>query len=168
MRISDWSSDVCSSDLRFALASQKKYDEGATAGFFDGEIAPVVVKGRKGAETIVDRDEHPRPQSTIEGLAKLPTLFEGGIVTAGNASGVNDGAAALIVGTRAAGEKAGAAPLVRIVTTAVAGVEPRVMGLGPVPAAKQVLDRAGMTTAEMDCTEPTEGLASQKTEGRRW
>src|SRR3546814_4217791 len=108
MRISDWSSDVCSSDLRFALASQKKYDEGATAGFFDGEIAPVVVKGRKGAETIVDRDEHPRPQSTIEGLAKLPTLFEGGIVTAGNASGVNDGAAALIVGTRAAGEKAGA------------------------------------------------------------
>src|SRR3546814_8388365 len=60
---------------RFALASQKKYDEGATAGFFDGEIAPVVVKGRKGAETIVDRDEHPRPQSTIEGLAKLPTLF---------------------------------------------------------------------------------------------
>src|SRR3546814_10814011 len=72
---------------RFALASQKKYDEGATAGFFDGETAPVVVKGRKGAETIVDRAEHPRPQSTIEGLAKLPTLFEGGIVTAGNEIG---------------------------------------------------------------------------------
>src|SRR3546814_6006311 len=83
------------------------------------------------------------------------------IVTAGNASGVNDGAAALIVGTRAAGEKAGAAPLVRIVTTAVAGVEPRVMGLGPVPAANKVLDRAGLTLAEIDVIELNEAFASQ-------
>jgi acetyl-CoA C-acetyltransferase len=146
---------------RFALASQQKYDKGATEGFFDGEIAPVTVKGRKGAETIVDRDEHPRPQSTIEALARLPTLFEGGVVTAGNASGVNDGAAALIVGTRAAGEKAGAIPLVRIVTTAVAGVEPRVMGLGPVPATNKALDRAGLSLAEIDVIELNEAFASQ-------
>ena len=146
---------------RFALASQTKYGKGAAEGFFDGEIAPVIVKGRKGAETIVERDEHPRPQSTIEGLAKLPALFEGGIVTAGNASGVNDGAAALIVGTRAAGEKAGAAPLVRVVTAAVAGVEPRVMGLGPVPATKKALDRAGLTLAEIDVIELNEAFASQ-------
>ena len=146
---------------RFALASQQKYEKGAAEGFFDGEIAPVTVKGRKGTEAVVDRDEHPRPGSTIEGLAKLPTLFEGGVVTAGNASGVNDGAAVLIVGTRAAGEKAGAAPLARIVTAAVAGVEPRVMGLGPVPATRKALDRAGLSLADIDVIELNEAFASQ-------
>lgn len=146
---------------RFALASQQKYEKGAAEGFFDGEFAPVTVKGRKGTETIVDRDEHPRPGSTIEGLAKLPALFEGGVVTAGNASGVNDGAAALVVGTRAAGEKAGAAPLARIVTAAVAGVEPRVMGLGPVPATRKALDRAGLSLADIDVIELNEAFASQ-------
>jgi acetyl-CoA C-acetyltransferase len=146
---------------RFALASQLNYAEGRASGFFDGEIAPVTIKGRKGAETIVDADEHPRSDSTIEGLAKLPPLFDGGVVTAGNASGVNDGAAAVIVGTRAAGETAGAAPLVRIVTAAVAGVEPRVMGLGPVPATEKVLARAGLTLADIDVIELNEAFASQ-------
>lgn len=142
---------------RFALASQLKYAKGLAAGFFDGEIAPVTIKGRKGAETVVDKDEHPRGGSTIEGLAKLPTLFEGGVVTAGNASGVNDGAAALIVGAR----PAGARPMARIVTAAVAGVEPRVMGLGPVPASEKALARAGLTLANMDVIELNEAFASQ-------
>ena len=146
---------------RFALASQEKYARAAAEGFYQGEIAPVRIKGRKGAETIVDKDEHPRSGSTIEGLAKLPTLFEGGVVTAGNASGVNDGAAALIVGTRAAGDKAGAKPMARIVSAAVAGVEPRVMGLGPVPASSKALDRAGLSLADMDVLEFNEAFASQ-------
>ena len=94
-------------------------------------------------------------------LAKLPTLFEGGVVTAGNASGVNDGAAALIVSTRAAGDKAGAKPMARIVSAAVAGVEPRVMGLGPVPASSKALDRAGLSLADMDVLEFNEAFASQ-------
>ncbi len=146
---------------RCALASQQKYAQGFAAGFFEDEIAPVTIKGRKGVETIVDKDEHPRGGSTIEGLAKLPTLFEGGVVTAGNASGVNDGAAALIVGTRAAGEAAGARPMARIVTAAVAGVEPRVMGLGPVPASEKALARAGLTLADIDVIELNEAFASQ-------
>lgn len=145
----------------FALASQQKYARAREAGFFDDEIVPVTIKGRKGAETLVTADEHPRSGSTIEGLARLPSLFEGGVVTAGNASGVNDGAAALIVGTRAAGEAAGAAPMARIVGAAVAGVEPRVMGLGPVPASAKALERAGLTLADMDVIELNEAFASQ-------
>lgn len=145
----------------FALASQLNYAKGVAAGFFDGEIAPVIVKGRKGAETIVDHDEHPRSDSTIAGLAKLPALFDGGVVTAGNASGVNDGAAAVIVGTRDAGEKAGAKPLARIITAAVVGVEPRVMGLGPVGATEKALARAGLTLADIDVIELNEAFASQ-------
>ena len=145
----------------FALASQQKYAKGLEAGFFAGEIAPVTIRGRKGAETIVDRDEHPRGGSTIEGLARLPALFDGGVVTAGNASGVNDGAAALIVGSRAAGEAAGARPMARIVTAAVAGVEPRVMGLGPVPASEKALARAGLSLADIDVIELNEAFASQ-------
>jgi acetyl-CoA C-acetyltransferase len=145
----------------FALASQRKYARARDVGFFEGEIAPVTIKGRKGAETAVATDEHPRADSTIEGLARLPTLFDGGVVTAGNASGVNDGAAALIVGTRAAGEAAGAAPMARIVGAAVAGVEPRIMGLGPVPASAKALERAGLTLADMDVIELNEAFASQ-------
>ena len=146
---------------QFALASQLKYREARAAGFFDGEIIPVTAKGRKGAETIVDTDEHPRPDTSLEGLARLPSLFEGGVVTAGNASGVNDGAAALIIGTRDAGEKAGAKPMARIVAAAVAGVEPRVMGLGPVPAMKKALARAGLELADIDVIELNEAFASQ-------
>jgi acetyl-CoA C-acetyltransferase len=146
---------------RFALASQQKYARAKQAGFFDGEIAPVIIKGRKGSEASVDEDEHPRLDSTIEGLAKLRPLFDGGVVTAGNASGVNDGAAALIVGTRAAGEKAGAKPMARIVAAAVAGVEPRIMGLGPVPATQKVLERAGLELSDIAVIELNEAFASQ-------
>jgi acetyl-CoA C-acetyltransferase len=145
----------------FALASQQKYARAMSQDFFEGEIVPVIVKGRKGTETEVAADEHPRPESNLEGLARLPALFEGGVVTAGNASGVNDGAAALIVGTRAAGEAAGAAPMVRIASVAVAGVEPRVMGLGPVPASARALERAGLNLGDMDVIELNEAFASQ-------
>jgi len=146
---------------RFAFASQRKYRAAREAGFFDGEIVPVTVKGRKGAETVVDADEHPRPDSSLEGLARLAPLFDGGVVTAGNASGVNDGAAALIVAARATGDRAAAKPMARIVATAVAGVEPRVMGLGPVPATEKVLARAGLSLADIDVIELNEAFASQ-------
>jgi acetyl-CoA C-acetyltransferase len=120
---------------RFALASQEKYARAKAAGFFDGEIMPVKVAGRKkGEEMVVAQDEHPRPNTTFERLSELKTLNPQGVVTAGNASGINDGAGALLIGSRAVGEKAGKTPLARLVSAAIAGVEPRVMGLGPVPA----------------------------------
>ena len=146
---------------RFALGSQQKYARALEDGFYEGELLPVTIAGRRGQQTVIDADEHPRLGSTLEGLAKLGTLFEGGVVTAGNASGVNDGAAALIVGTRGAGERAGAKPMTRIVSVAVAGVEPRTMGLGPVPASRKALERAGLTLADMDVLEFNEAFASQ-------
>ncbi|MGE5651950.1 MAG: 3-oxoadipyl-CoA thiolase [Bacillota bacterium] len=146
----------------FALASQMKYDAALQAGFFDGEIHPISVPtGRKTPPVSVDKDEHPRPETTTASLAKLKPLFEGGVVTAGNASGINDGAAALLVGSRAIGEKAGKAPMVRILSAAVAGVEPRVMGIGPVYAIRKALARAGLTLADMDIIEINEAFASQ-------
>jgi acetyl-CoA C-acetyltransferase len=146
---------------RFAAASQAKYAKAKADGFFDGEIAPVTIPGRKGAETRIDQDEHPRPNTTYERLAELKPLFADGVVTAGNASGVNDGAAALLVGSRKAGERAGAKPIARIVSAAVAGVEPRVMGLGPVPASKKALERAGLTLSDIDVIELNEAFATQ-------
>jgi acetyl-CoA C-acetyltransferase len=146
---------------RFAAASQEKYAKAKAAGFFDGEIVPVVIPGRKGAETRIDQDEHPRPNTTYERLAELKPLFPNGVVTAGNASGVNDGAAALLVGSRKAGERAGAKPIARIVSAAVAGVEPRVMGLGPVPASKKALERAGLKLSDIDVIELNEAFATQ-------
>jgi acetyl-CoA C-acetyltransferase len=146
---------------RFAAASQAKYGKAKAEGFFDGEIAPVTIGGRKGAETIVAQDEHPRPNTTYERLAELKPLFPGGVVTAGNASGINDGAAALIVGSGAAGDKAGAKPIARLVSAAVAGVEPRVMGLGPVPASQKALERAGLTLKDIDVIELNEAFATQ-------
>ncbi|QDZ26691.1 3-oxoadipyl-CoA thiolase [Noviherbaspirillum sp. UKPF54] len=146
----------------FALASQMKYDAALQAGFFDGEIHPISVPtGRKTPPVSVDKDEHPRPETTTASLAKLKPLFEGGVVTAGNASGINDGAAALLVGSRAIGEKAGKAPMVRILSAAVDGVEPRVMGIGPVYAIRKALARAGLTLADMDIIEINEAFASQ-------
>ena len=109
---------------------------------------------------VVD-DEHPRPGTTLDKLTGLRSLYEGGLVTAGNASGINDGAAVLLLGNRAAGERVGVQPLARVVTSAVAGVEPRVMGLGPVPASKKALERAGLTLAEMDVIEINEAFATQ-------
>jgi len=109
----------------------------------------------------VKEDEHPRPDTTLEGLAKLKPLFEGGVVTAGNASGINDGAAALLVGNRAVGERAGKKPLCRILAAGAVGVEPRVMGIGPVGAIRKALGRAGLTLADMDVIEINEAFASQ-------
>lgn len=146
----------------FAARSQARYAAALANGFFDEEIMPVAVPaGRKKPPVEVDADEHPRPGTDAEKLAGLKPLFDGGVVTAGNASGVNDGAAALVVGSRAAGEAAGAQPLARVVATACAGVEPRVMGLGPVPASQKALARAGLTLADMDVIEINEAFASQ-------
>src|SRR5262249_37567669 len=144
---------------RFAASSQEKYAKAKAAGFYDGEIVAVTTGGKKGAETVVAQDEHPRPNTTFERLSELKPLFPGGGVTAGNASGINDGAAALIVGTKAAGDKVGARPIARIVSAAVAGVEPRVMGLGPVPASKKALERAGLSLKDIDVIELNEAFA---------
>ncbi|SRR5579885_191913 len=147
---------------RFALASQEKYAKAKAAGFYTDELLPVAVaSGRKGATVTVDQDEHPRPNTTLERLAELKPLFEGGVVTAGNASGINDGAAALIVGSRRIGEKSGKAPRARVVSGAVAGVPPRVMGLGPVPASQKALERAGLALKDMDVIELNEAFATQ-------
>ncbi|HEX3973148.1 MAG TPA: 3-oxoadipyl-CoA thiolase [Stellaceae bacterium] len=147
---------------KFALASQQKYAKAKAAGFYTEEIAPVSVPSRKKGETVtISADEHPRPETTFEKLAALKVLSEGGVTTAGNASGINDGAAALIIGTRKAGEKAGKKPLARIVSAAVAGVAPRVMGLGPVPASEKALARAGLSLKDMDVIELNEAFASQ-------
>ncbi|MFM1895467.1 MAG: hypothetical protein RLZZ385_541 [Pseudomonadota bacterium] len=147
---------------RFAAASQAKYEAARQAGFFQGEIIPVSVpQGRKAPPLVVDADEHPRPGTSAEALAGLRPLFEGGVVTAGNASGINDGAAALILGDRQVGERFGARPRARILTGAVAGVAPRVMGLGPVFAARKALARAGLTLRDLDVIEINEAFATQ-------
>jgi acetyl-CoA C-acetyltransferase len=146
---------------RFAAASQERYAKAKAEGFYEGEIRPVVTGAKKGAETVVAQDEHPRPNTTLDRLAELKPLFPNGVVTAGNASGINDGAAALIVGTRKAGETAGAKPIARIVSAAIAGVEPRVMGLGPVPASQKALQRAGLGLKDIDVIEVNEAFATQ-------
>jgi acetyl-CoA C-acetyltransferase len=145
---------------KFAAASQAKYAKAKAAGFYKGEILPVTIAGRKG-DVVIAEDEHPRPDTDAEKLGKLKALFDGGVTTAGNASGINDGAAALVVGTRAAGEKHGMKPIARILAGAVAGVEPRVMGLGPVPAGKKALERAGLTLKDLDLIEINEAFAAQ-------
>lgn len=146
----------------FAAASQAKYEAARADGFFKDEIIHIdVPQGRKKPPLTVDADEHPRPSSDLETLAGLRNLFEGGVVTAGNASGINDGAAALIVGNRAMGEKFGIKPRVRILAGAAAGVEPRVMGLGPVFAIRKALARAGLELKDMDIIEINEAFATQ-------
>jgi len=147
---------------RFALASQEKYARAKSAGFFKDELMAVDVPGaKKGTHIAVDQDEHPRPNTTMERLAELKPLFPNGVVTAGNASGINDGAAALIVGTKQIGEKSGKQPMARILSAAIAGVAPRVMGIGPVPASQKALERAGLTLKDMDVIEINEAFASQ-------
>lgn len=147
---------------RFAYRSQQRYAKAKADGFYADELDTVRVPGRKRGETVaVVEDEHPRPTTSLEKLATLRPLFEGGVVTAGNASGINDGAAALVVGSRSAGERAGARPRARIVSAAAAGVEPRIMGLGPVPASRKALARAGLSLADMDLIEINEAFASQ-------
>ncbi|APX93200.1 beta-ketoadipyl CoA thiolase [Halomonas sp. 1513] len=146
----------------FAARSQARYATALERGFYDDELLAVEVpQGRKQPPLTVDMDEHPRPGTDAGKLGKLGALFDGGVVTAGNASGLNDGAAALIVGSRAAGERAGVAPRARIVASALAGVPPRVMGLGPVPASRKALERAGLSLAQMDVIEINEAFAVQ-------
>ena len=146
----------------FAVRSQQRWAAAQAAGIFRDEIVPVVIPQKKGDPLVVDTDEHPRPATTIEQLAKLrgvngPDLT----VTAGNASGVNDGAAALAVLSAEAAAAQGLTPKARIVAMAAAGVEPRIMGVGPAPAVRKVLARAGMTLDQMDVIELNEAFAAQ-------
>ncbi|WP_293746593.1 3-oxoadipyl-CoA thiolase [uncultured Paraglaciecola sp.] len=154
--------DISREDIDiFAAASQSKYEEARVAGFFNDEIIPIEVsQGRKKPPLLVTTDEHPRPSSTVAELGKLRPLFDG-VVTAGNASGINDGASAMIIGSQAVGEKSGVKPRGRIIAGAIAGVPPRVMGLGPVPASQKALARAGLTLADMDVLEFNEAFAVQ-------
>jgi acetyl-CoA C-acetyltransferase len=147
----------------FALASQQKYATAEKEGFYKGEIMPIALPSRKkdAPQEMVSADEHPRRDSTMEALAKLKPLFEGGVVTAGNASGVNDGACALVIGSRKWGEKNGKKPIARIRSAASAGVEPRIMGVGPAYAIPRALERANLKLGEMDIIEINEAFASQ-------
>jgi acetyl-CoA C-acetyltransferase len=146
----------------FALGSQQKYAIAKGEGFFAGEISPVEMPPtRKGPMPAVTEDEHPRPTTDLATLAKMRPLYEGGVTTAGNASGVNDGAAALIVASREAGDKAGAKPIARVIASAAAGVPPQIMGIGPVAASKKVLARASLEIKDMDIIEINEAFATQ-------
>ncbi|MBM3487627.1 MAG: 3-oxoadipyl-CoA thiolase [Alphaproteobacteria bacterium] len=146
----------------FALRSQSRAVAAQAAGRFKGEITPVSMPSRKGDPRLVDRDEHPRADTTIESLAKLrPAFRKDGTVTAGNASGVNDGACALIVASEARAKAEGLTPRARVVAAATAGVPPRIMGIGPVPATRKVLALAGLTLDDMDVIELNEAFAAQ-------
>lgn len=146
----------------FALRSQGKAGAAMASGRLAKEIVPVTIPQRKGVPVIVAEDEHPRPQTTAEQLAKLPTPFRpGGSVTAGNASGVNDGAAAMILASEVAVKAQGLTPRARLVCAAAAGVEPAIMGIGPVPAARKALGLAGLGFEDMDVIELNEAFAAQ-------
>ena len=146
---------------RFAVASQNKAEAAQKAGKFAGEIAPVTIKGRKG-DTIVDQDEYIRHGATYESLSGLrPAFTKDGTVTAANASGLNDGAAALVLMSADEAKKRGLTPLARIASWASAGVEPEIMGTGPIPAMKKALDKAGWTVADLDLVESNEAFAAQ-------
>jgi 3-oxoadipyl-CoA thiolase len=145
-----------------ALASQQRAAAAAANGIFAEEIVPVSIPQRSGAPIVVDRDEHPRPDTSATALAKLkPAFAADGTVTAGNASGINDGAAALLVVESERARALGLKPYARIVATAVAGVDPSVMGAGPIPAIRKLLERTGLTAADIDRVELNEAFASQ-------
>ena len=146
----------------FAARSQERWAAAHDAGLFAQEIAPVTIPQRKGDPVIVDTDEHPRPSTNAAGLAKLRGINGADLtVTAGNASGVNDGAAALLIASADAAAKNGLKPMARIVAMNAAGVAPRVMGIGPIPACEKVLERAGLTIDQMDVIELNEAFAAQ-------
>ena len=146
----------------FALESQRRAIAAIEGGRFDDQLVPVTVSGRKGAVTVVDRDEHPRADTSAEALAALKPAFKaGGTVTAGNSSGINDGAAALLLVEADRARAMGLRPMARVVATAVAGVHPDVMGIGPVPAVRKVLGRAGLDAGDLDVVEINEAFASQ-------
>ncbi|MGZ6260521.1 MAG: thiolase family protein [Candidatus Limnocylindrales bacterium] len=149
----------------FALLSHQRAIAAIEAGRFAGQLVPVVVPQPKGEPIIVERDEHPRADTSREALARLKPAFRaGGTVTAGNSSGINDGASATVLVEAALGRELGLKPLARIVSTAVAGVDPAVMGLGPVPATRKALERAGLAAADLDLIELNEAFASQSVE----
>ena len=146
----------------FALRSQLRAEAAAKAGVFAAEICPVTITQRKGDDIVVAADEHPRPGSTIEALQKLPPIVrEGGTITAGNASGINDGACALLLASEKAATRYGLQPMARVIGWAVAGVEPRIMGIGPAPASQKVLEQCGLGIEQMDVIELNEAFAAQ-------
>lgn len=146
----------------FALRSQERVARAVAAGNYKDEIVPVVIPQRKGADLVIDSDEHPRPDSSIEDLSRLKAPFRAdGSVTAGNSSGVNDGSCALLITSGAAAEQYGLTPKARIVAMATAGVPPRIMGIGPVPATRKVLALAGLRLDQMDVIELNEAFAVQ-------
>jgi len=147
---------------RFALRSQQRAAAAAARGFYASELVPVEIPQRKGQPRVVARDEHPRPETTLEQLAALPTPFRAnGTVTAGNASGVNDGACALLIAAESAAQRWGLTPRARIVAAATAGVEPRIMGMGPVPATRKVLELARLKLSQLEVIELNEAFAAQ-------
>ena len=157
----DWTVSRADQDA-FALRSQERWAAAQAAGAFEDEIAQVTIPQRRGDPIIVDTDEHPRPGTKLENLAKLRAINGADkSVTAGNASGVNDGAAALLIASGTAAERNGLEPMARIVGMNAAGVMPRVMGIGPVPASKKVLARAGLRIDQMDVIELNEAFAAQ-------
>ena len=144
-----------------ALESNRRAVNAIQKGYFKDQVLPIEIKTRKGT-VVVDTDEHPRADASLEGFAKLKTVFKpDGSVTAGNASGINDGAAASVLMERKAAEKKGFKPLARLVAYAHAGVDPKYMGIGPVPAVKKVMERAGLKVADMDVIESNEAFAAQ-------
>ena len=146
----------------FALESQRRAAAAMDAGRFDAELVPVEIAQRKGAPVVVNRDEHPRRDTTPESLARLaPAFRKNGTVTAGNSSGLNDGAAALLVMSGDAARAAGLQPMARVVASAVAGVEPHLMGMGPVPASRMALERAGLSINDIQLAEINEAFAAQ-------
>jgi acetyl-CoA C-acetyltransferase len=146
---------------RFAVASQNKAEAAQKAGKFKDEIVPVTIKGRKG-DTVVDQDEYIRAGTTIEAISKLrPAFDKEGTVTAANASGINDGAAAVVLMTEAEASRRGITPLVRIVSWATAGVDPAIMGTGPIPASRKALEKAGWSVGDLDLVEANEAFAAQ-------
>jgi 3-oxoadipyl-CoA thiolase len=146
----------------FALRSQQRTADAVRSGRMAEELTPVAVRGRRGEQTIVEADEHPRPDTTLEGLAKLkPIVRPDGTITAGNASGINDGAVALLLATERAAAAHGLTPLARVVASAVAGVPPRIMGMVPVPASRKMLAAARLSLSDMDVIELNEAFAAQ-------
>jgi acetyl-CoA acyltransferase len=146
----------------FALRSQQRAGRGIKNDIFKAEIVPVQIPQRKGEPKLVAEDEHPRPDTTMEALAKLPTPFrKNGTVTAGNASGVNDGSAALLIASEQAMKRYGLSPKARVIGAATAGVPPRIMGIGPAPATRKLLERLGLKLAQIDVIELNEAFAAQ-------
>jgi 3-oxoadipyl-CoA thiolase len=149
---------------RFALESHQRWAAAQAAGRFAHEVVPIEVPAARGATATVDRDEHPRPETTLEQLAALKPAFKrdaSGSVTAGNSSGINDGAGALLVTSEARAAELGLRPMARLLSSAVAGVDPATMGLGPIPASRKALDRAGLSVADLDLVELNEAFAAQ-------